>query len=420
MKKALLLGAGFSYDLGMPLASELTEIFLSVFNKRAARKFAKIISQKNPYTEDRPINEKAIFEGVDLLLKYKENGGQNYEEFLSSLEDLGRLSGKKQSDRDSYNYLFAIFYKIIYEILTLYQIRSYEVLYPRNMQWFSGLGNLLSEKETWVFTLNHDLYVECLALDMGIPVSYGDTERLSFPVSNLQMKENVQFTSLGPKDLNVKSSGYFKDLRGINLVKLHGGLGEFEYKDREFICNLNLDITNSSMLMSDFRKMNGMAYYHQGVEVPSGRERVVTNKNGELDIIRLSMLTGGKKYSETTNDKKGEEKLKIFSDVLATIDELTIIGYGFYDRHVNYRVSNAMVLNDNLRIRIVDPVSKPKPEFLRQFNYDFRLRGAVCSAALWMDYLGTEKWNQDQIAALKENEKLRTVIRRQVESALGG
>ena len=62
------------------------------------------------------------------------------------------------------------------------------------------------------------------------------------------------------------------------------------------------------------------------------------------------MLTGGAKYSETTNEKEGEEKLKIFSETLQKTKELTIIGYGFGDSHINNRILNAMVLNENLRI----------------------------------------------------------------------
>lgn len=71
MKKGLLLGAGFSYDLGMPLASELTAVFLGMFPKRRAERFGEMLAQKNPYSENRPINKETIHEGIELLLKYK-------------------------------------------------------------------------------------------------------------------------------------------------------------------------------------------------------------------------------------------------------------------------------------------------------------------------------------------------------------
>lgn len=37
MKNGLLLGAGFSYDLGMPLTFELTEVFLNLFTYETVR-----------------------------------------------------------------------------------------------------------------------------------------------------------------------------------------------------------------------------------------------------------------------------------------------------------------------------------------------------------------------------------------------
>jgi hypothetical protein len=193
MKKGLLLGAGFSYDLGMPLAGELTEVFLGIFNDEKIKKLAIVLSSQCPYTSDRPINGKAITAGLDRLLDYKKAKGSNYEEFLAGLQTLSGIASPNQSDRDSYNFLFVIFYGIIHEILCLY----HEILYQKNREWFSKLENLLSEQETWVFTLNHDLYVEYLPLDFNIPITYGDDGKITFPVSNLDLKRQVEFSFAG-------------------------------------------------------------------------------------------------------------------------------------------------------------------------------------------------------------------------------
>ena len=131
------------------------------------------------------------------------------------------------------------------------------------------------------------------------------------------------------------------------------------------------------------------------------------------------MLTGGNKYSSTTNDKKGEEKLKILSEQLKTLEELTIIGYGFADEHINNRILNGMVLNENLKIRIVDPKGFKKPDFLKQFDYDLRIRGAQCSAIQWMDYCHLEKWNTELNNDIKSNNNYRGVIKKRVESHFG-
>jgi hypothetical protein len=169
-------------------------------------------------------------------------------------------------------------------------------------------------------------------------------------------------------------------------------------------------------LMLDFETIESMGYYYQGQRISSGKDRTITGLDGKLDIVKRALLTGGRKYTKTTDVKKGEEKLKIFHDVLVKLDELTIIGYRFGDLHINYRISNAMVLNPGLKLRLVDPVSRPWPDFLQQFDYDLRIRKAHCGAAQWMAYVGDEKWDQAQIKALKESESVRVDIKRRVEA----
>lgn len=418
MNKGILLGAGFSYDLGMPLSVEFTEVFLGIFNKRNTKSLATALAKNDPYSKGRPINKEAIFKGFDLLLEYKRNKGNNYEEFLQIIQEKQNELGSNQSDKDSYNYLFSFFYEIVHMILSIYQKISYETIYEKNIIWFSKLKNLLSDKETWVFTLNHDLCMECIALDYGIPITYGDNENISFPLSNIEMDKKVNLTCLRRSNLASGNTGFFRGKRGINLVKLHGGLSELHYKDNEFLCNLPLNYDSSNELITNFKQLEDMGYYAQGQKIPSGKDRWITDFNGELDIISKSMLTGGKKFSKTSKIKKGEEKLKIFDEELLKLDELTIIGYGFGDKHVNFRLSNAMLLNKNLTIRIVNPVNCKPPEILEQFDFDSRIQGALCGAAHWMDYCVSEKWDGEQINSLKENVKYREIIKSKVEAEI--
>jgi hypothetical protein len=123
------------------------------------------------------------------------------------------------------------------------------------------------------------------------------------------------------------------------------------------------------------------------------------------------MLTGRKKYSGTSKVKEGEEKLQILDSVLKGLDELTVIGYGFGDEHINFRLSNAMLLNDKLRIFIVDPHRTDTPSYLRQFDYDGRVRRASSGAAQWMEYREAGTWNQAQMKALQENQQYRAEVR---------
>ncbi|MBB1440529.1 hypothetical protein H5202_18000 [Shewanella sp. SG41-4] len=407
MKKVLLLGAGFSYDFGMPLTYELTNVFTNVFNEKNAKALVESVYQQNNNDCSRPINRGALNEAMQMVLDYE---GSNYEELLASIENLSEIySNKTQSDRDSYHCLFSALYSVIHLILFYYQVVSFSLMYPRNKQWFCKVKNLLNSKDTWVFTLNHDIYFECLALDFGIPVTYGDNQNITFPKSNIEMDEIIKLTFKERSKL-FECSSFFNDKRGVNLVKLHGGLSELEYNDGEKICNQSLGVADSNELMTDFINIQEMGYYVDNYKVPSGKDRVITGHNGRLDIICQSMLTGGNKYSRTTNDKKGEEKLKLFSEQINSADEITVIGYGFGDKHINNRLSNAMVKNENLKIQIVDAIFKPIPESLEQFDYDERINRATCGAAHWMDYVESEKWNEEQM----EHIKINTAIRKQV------
>lgn len=416
MRTGLLLGAGFSYDLGMPLAAELASVFLNLFNERNVLRVADTLSTINHYGNDRPINKPAIHEGLNFVLNYKRKLGNNYEELFANLENLASLPQKTQSDRDSYHFLFDVFYDILYQIFVAYQRESYKTMYERNKPWFSKLGNLFSTKETWVFSLNHDLYLECLAIDLGLPITYGGIGKITFPVSNLELDKKVHVSYLHRDQLSVEAAGWIKDRKGINFVRLHGGLSEFEYRDNTLICNPSLERSQSMELMLDFEKIESMGYYLLGKRIPSGKDKSITGPDGTFDIVKRALLTGGRKYTPTTNVKRGEEKLKIFHDVLVELDELTIIGYSFGDSHVNYRISNAMVLNPALKLRWVDPAYHPWPDFLQQFDYDLRIRKASCGAAQWMAYVGDEKWDQAQLKALKESESIRIDVKRRIEA----
>jgi hypothetical protein len=146
---------------------------------------------------------------------------------------------------------------------------------------------------------------------------------------------------------------------------------------------------------------------------------VVTGPDGSLDIVCRTIRTGGRKYSKTTNFKKGEEKLKLLDDVLREVDELAIIGYAFGDYHINSRVLNAMVLNSGLRTTIVDPAARRgRPDFLQQFDYDQRIVTASCGAAQWMAWVGDKKWDAEQASTLKEGSAIREVVKQAVGKIL--
>ena len=390
-------------------------------NEANTASFVATMARQQPFGDDRPINSKAIEEAFSILLQYKQNKGTNYEEFLKKIQEEAEryTDSRSQSDRDSYHFVFAILYDMIHSLLSLYQAIAYEVLYPKNVQWFSKLDNILSDQgETWVVSLNHDLFFECLAIDLDIPITYGAMNQRSFPISNLAMHDCIAFSCIDRSAYKADSPGFIRGQRGINLVKLHGSLTEHEYGDREEILNPSLARKSSRELMEDFHRIQNMAHIYQGRLVPSGKERAITGSNGELDLMSKAMLTGGRKFSTVAKTTKGEEKLVLLDHILGQTDQLTIIGYGFGDRHINFRIQNEMARRKEFVVHIVDPQLTKLPDCLSPFDYDSRVTRAQCGAAHWLDYCRTKQWNPEQINSLKVNAALRDVIRQQVEAAV--
>jgi hypothetical protein len=417
-KIALLLGAGFSYELGMPLANELTDVLLEPFNERNVTQLVSAMSRGRPYGANRPPNERALAQCFKVLLDFKSARNPNYEAMLAQLEVLAAQNNVSQSDRDSVHYVLAMLYELIHDVLSLYQAASYELCYPQNLRWYSTLGNLLSTEETWVFSLNHDLFLEFLAIDLKIPISYGDIETKELPISNLEMEERVRFSCIERSRYNMDSPGFIRNRSGVNLVKLHGGLSEHDYDNKKTICNLDLSHSSSQALLAEYEKVSRMAYYLNGVTAAAAKDRFITNMNGECDVLGKAMLTGGRKYSTTAKPKEGEEKLALLDRVLGEVDQLTVIGYGFGDKHVNFRISNAMARRDSLSVWIIDPHRHSTPDFLEPFDYDSRIRRAISGATLWMDYCKSNHWDAAQMEGLKENVALRKTVRERVEAAL--
>ena len=390
MKRALLLGAGFSYDLGMPLSAEFSSAFFEYLSPPRRSAMSRILKSNQPFGNDHPIDKAAIDEG---LAKVRDFEHGDYEAFLSAIESPTIAPGN-QPARDSYHYLSAVFYDIVYYLLYLWQKRTFQEFYKKNQSLYGGLRNFISDEPTWIFTLNHDLCIEFLAADFGIPLAFGDQDHVTFPVNNIDPNRIVRFTSSKLADYDL-GKAHFLQATGINLVKLHGGLSEFTYRDRTEVLNMFVDPASSEATLADLTTVvEEMGFYNAGKRLGGNKEKIVTNSQGELDVLQAAMRTGGQKYSRTLKIKPGEEKLRLLEQVLAQVDELTVIGYGFRDQHINLRLYNALLLNSKLKVYVVNPASVTVPEPIAAFNYDMRVVTPMAGAPEWLDYVKEEKWNK--------------------------
>jgi len=396
-KRALLLGAGFSHDLGMPLAAGFTKDFFYFLNPDRMEKYIiRIWKTADPYGADRPIDPKTMDEVLGIYKQFYDSSDGNYESFLKTIQDRYHELGAKQDRRDTLHYVFGKFLDMIVQMFYMYQVNNLWI-YMANKKFYKSLFHFLSDDELWVLSLNHDLFIEFLCFDYKIPLSFGAKEYMKLPKSNRDLQSTVSFCKTPRRDMKLDAMNFIRGLAGVNLIKLHGAINEFSYNDDKEILHVGYDEneTSISYLQKVSLVLHEMSYFVGNTPANICTEIAVSDFDGQMQFLRQSILTGGYKYSETFDPKPGEEKIGLMEEVLDTVDELVVIGYGFNDDHVNKRIYNAMLINKSLSAIVVDPYMKKMPDVLKPFDYKSRVRGARCAMPEWVHYMETGNWNMD-------------------------
>jgi hypothetical protein len=400
MKKALLLGAGFSYELGLPLASNLTDDLYAYLNIRRLNTLLSVLSVQQPYGLDRPIDANTFKEIREIFL-HAMLQKTNFEELMTIY--LNAANHRDQPVIDTFNYFNTVLVDIVSQILWLHQEKKYDI-FLKNSQFYQLIKQYLNDGEdVFVFTLNHDICFEMLCIDNDIPFSFGTNTTISYGRSNIKAEDKISF--LLQSRIDYFASSFHDDIKPkFNIVKLHGAFNEFAKDDERNL--LFVDFNNCKTSNDYFERVktawNDTEYIINGKNVKMSEFIPVTDDKGEFQILEKSLRIGGNKYSNTINPKPGEEKIQIFENVLNQVDELTIIGYGFNDKHINNRIYSSMILNKNLKIKKVDPSNTKYPEYFDALNYGLRLTGGQCTATQWLYYRLFNQWDYDKNGVIKE------------------
>ncbi len=386
MPKALLLGAGFSTDLGMPLVSEFSKFYFKRLSFEIMEKVLNLHKKAHPYGFETNLR----YDAFDKIIELHKDSSllMNYENFLKEIQKI-YFSSNENDYKMTIHYIFGLYYEQVYELFKDFSLKRFKI-YNLNKNYYSDLFKIFKEEELWILSLNHDLLIECLCLDNKIPISFGDTGILSFPLDNYHLNDNLlDFSYSNIQDLSIKKMKFFRNAYGINLIKLHGALNEFFYNDKSKIIHTvaKKNDTSSSYFAKNFVVNNNMKHYVNGKYTPIIGELAVSDIDGECQFFGKSILTGGYKYSKKLIDKqRGEEKMFLFKQVLSEIDEVIIIGYGFNDEHINNRLDESMILNENLKMTIVNPDTSDLPYVIDRHNHDARISRIYSKTPEWIHY----------------------------------
>ena len=358
----LLLGAGASYDLGMPLVWELTHELKSWLTPDKLRTLNQHWRQAGPgfdYPDD----------VIDDLASVIERDEMHYENILGFLQ----VQSQRRSDPlQSYNGLYMFLAEIVYAILQERHLRSIEYI-KGNIRYLDGINALVEDNAPlWIFSLNHDLIIECFAAELGIPLKSGFTEetiRLPRRGANGDVIGHLKAEVLPEHVLKQQGLPFLhRGQSGINLLKIHGSLDVFTFRDGRDVLKLLPDGDGIEGVLSSLRIANNeLRYAEPGW--PDGlttrNEIMFADDSGEMQFLRRSLLAGAYKFDPRHSQVIPNELLDYFRSDLNYLKALVCVGYSFGDRHINGVIREWLELDAERHLIIVNhDASRCPSEFL--------------------------------------------------------
>jgi len=278
---------------------------------------------------------------VDALAQRLSRDDEHYEGLIAWLQSEQFRHGP---DSRHYHSLVGMLQDVVGEIIRSRHVRNPDY-HRHSLPWFRGLASAVpQDTPLWVFTLNHDLHIEFLATELGLAVAAGFPEARAIgftgPGGRHVWFDRVARSALG-------NAGYLST-RGINLVKLHGALDVFAYKDlNEFlrVCPDDPTIQGWLNALTDIEQL--------GTRI-SG-EICVDDEQGVMQFLRRTVVTGGYKFDERAGYNAPSDLLEFFARKLEDFDELAVVGYSWCDQHINGPIEAWLAGAAHRRVINVDP-----------------------------------------------------------------
>ena len=357
---ALFLGAGASYEAGMPLVWELTA---EIRNWLTGPKLRELNTgwrlQRSGYSD-------AV---IDDFVSILERPEMHYEALL------GYLETQVLRERDlaqEYHGLYSWLVELVYHLLYYRQVNN-EGYLRQHLPYFDGIRTFVEANEPlWVFTLNHDVMIEMIAARLSIPVHSGfSSATITLPRRDADGKKTGEIRAevLTRHNLDNGALHFPNPPRaGINLLKIHGALDVFTFNDGQDLFRLLPDVPEQNGVIDVLRAANEDLFYLLP-GAPGGRAKAIneityTDDTGEMQFLRRSLLAGAYKFDARGSQILPQSMLKHFRQSLNFVSRLVCIGYGFGDLHINGVLRDWLEFSSRRHLEIVNPNAKEVPPFL--------------------------------------------------------
>jgi hypothetical protein len=327
----LFLGAGASFESGMPLVWDLSAEIRAWLTPDKLRELNLGWRAQGGGNPDGTIDTLVI----SLL-----NTAMHYENILGQLEvQFVRPSNARQAYHNLYSWLVDLAYHLLY-----YRHVQNEAFIIRTLRYLEGIAGLARANDPlWIFSLNHDLIIECVAAHYGVPLDCGFSGTGALP---LRDSMGGRIGDLPVQTLTVKrleTLGLdFKNLTepGINLIKIHGALDVFTANDGHDLVKLS-PVGDGVAGVTLRAASENLLYYHPalpgGGRVKALNEIAYADEGGIMQFLRKTLLAGAFKFDQRSTQVLPPAFLKQFKDYLLRISRLICIGYGCGDTHTSIR-----------------------------------------------------------------------------------
>lgn len=367
--KALLLGAGASYELGLPLVWELTRKLKNLLTPEKLDQLNEgWRAQRGGYSDGVISLIKALL-GIDSM---------HYENLIGALEvetNRERNAERRQELHGIRSWLLEVIYLLLYEIQV--KTSAYIELAVKDLY---GIKKLVEESNPlWVFSLNHDINLEIIAAEYEIPVKSGFNEIVALPARSEEGEVigKIEFKYLSRKDIENNKYDFFNTGEyGINLVKIHGALDIFAQGDELNYLKIRPDSLDCATYATYLKKVNEQLRYRPFARCTN--EIAYADEEGEMQFLRRSLLSGVHKFTGRIEQIAPSEFLGLFKSYVNYANEIICIGYGFGDRHVDEIIRDWLSVSNERKLEIINPSIDDVPASLAHLCRQVSIKKIGC------------------------------------------
>jgi hypothetical protein len=379
---ALLLGAGASRELGMPLRTDISAEILAWLSPASLRKLNATWRARGFGHPDE------VIENIAGML---DKATFDYEALLGYLETQ-YLDDAREGFAEAYHGLYAWLAQVVYLLLYRRQVERRDS-YREGLQYFEGLVHLAeANRPLWIFSLNHDVLVECIAALFGIEVNCGFSPRMiALPCRNAEGQPIAALAAETLTDAELASGQlpFFKvGWPGINLLKIHGALDVFTYGDGRDLIRLKPDDQTFDAIIDALQIANEGLLDANLVSSLVPDPLAVMNKipfldgNNQPQVLGRTLLASASRLADPYPQLMQRRLLEYFRANLAQADRLVAIGYSMLDAEVNDILLEWLEASETRRLEIVAPGIAEVPSFLLPLSEQIELTPASATTYL--------------------------------------